>query len=147
VCQPGGCAQAQEEKMNTMTQIQRITLLLLAVLVAPWSLAGDLSGVWLNEDQPAWIEIQFSDGQGTGTVRRNDNKPEAVGRVLIKDLVVEEGGASWVGQIYAERFKEFKDATITLPEPERMQIVVSVGFMSRTVNWIRVTEEDLVVEK
>lgn len=133
--------------MNTMTQIQRITLLLLAVLVAPWSLAGGLSGVWQNEDQPAWIEIQFSDGQGTGTVRRNDNKPEAVGRVLIKDLVVEDGGASWVGQIYAERLKEFKDATITLPEPERMQIVVSVGFMSRTVNWIRVTEEDLVVEK
>ena len=133
--------------MNTITQIQRITLLLLAVLVAPWSLAGDLSGVWQNEDQPAWIEIQFSDGQGTGTVRRNDNKPEAVGRVLIKDLVVEEGGDSWVGQIYAQRLKEFKDATITLPEPERMQIVVSVGFMRRTVNWIRVAEEDLVVEK
>jgi hypothetical protein len=133
--------------MSTLSWIQRITLLMVASLVAPWSLAGDLSGVWQNEDQPAWIEIQFSDGQGTGTVRRNDNKPEAVGRVLIKDLVVEEGGASWVGQIYAERLKEFKDATIALPEPERMQIVVSVGFMSRTVNWIRVTEEDLVVEK
>jgi hypothetical protein len=133
--------------MNTITQIQRITLLMLAVLVAPWSLAGDLGGVWQNEDQPAWIEIHFSDGQGTGTVRRNDNKPEAVGRVLIKDLVVEAGGASWVGQIYAERLKEFKDATITLPEPERMQIVVSVGFMSRTVSWIRVTEKDLIVQK
>ena len=133
--------------MRSLSWIQRITLLMVASLVAPWSLAGDLSGVWQNEDQPAWIEIQFNDGQGTGTVRRNDNKPEAVGRVIIKDLVAEEGGAGWVGQIYAARLNEFKDATITLPEPERMQIVVSVGFMSRTVNWIRVTEEDLVVEK
>ena len=133
--------------MNTLSWIQRIAVLMVACLAAPWSLAGDLSGFWQNEDQPAWIEIQFSEGQGTGTVRRNDDKPEAVGRVIIKDLVAAEGGASWVGKIYAARLKEFKDATITLPEPERMQIVVSVGFMSRTVNWTRVAEEDLVLEK
>ena len=133
--------------MNTLSWIQRTALLMVTCLAAPWSLAGDLSGFWQNEDQPAWIEIQFSEGQGTGTVRRNDDKPEAVGRVIIKDLVAEEGGTSWVGQIYAARLKEFKDATITLPEPERMQIVVSVGFMSRTVNWTRVAEEDLVLEK
>jgi hypothetical protein len=50
-------------------------------------------------------------------------------RVLLKDVVAQEGSAGWVGQIYAEKPGEYKDATITLAEPEHMQIVVKVGFM------------------
>jgi hypothetical protein len=97
--------------------------------------------MWKNAEQPAWIEIEVSEGQGTGTVRRNDNKPEAVGRVLLKDVVAQEGSAGWVGQIYAEKLGEYKDATITLLEPDQMQIVVKVGFMSRTVNWTRAADK------
>jgi hypothetical protein len=107
-------------------------------LLSPALWAGDLDGFWQNEEQPAWIEIRFDDDRGTGTVLRNDKKPEAVGRVLLKDLVAEDEAQSWSGQIYAERFKEYKDAIVTLPEPGRMEIKVKVGFMSRTVQWNRV---------
>jgi hypothetical protein len=71
-------------------------------------------------------------------VRRNDNKPESVGRELLQGITITEDVGSWQAQIYAERLKEYKAAVITLPEPDRMQIVVKVGFMSKTVYWKRV---------
>ena len=121
-----------------MTWLKRITLVFGVGLVAPHLWAADLAGIWQSEDQPAWIEVAFADGSGTGIVRRNDNKPEAVGREFLQGITLSEDTGSWQAQIYAERFKEYKDAVITLPEPDRMKIVVKVGFMSKTVYWTRV---------
>jgi hypothetical protein len=57
-----------------------------------------------------------------------------VGRILLKDVVSDEKKPGrWCGRVYAERLQEYKDAEITLPEPDRMQIKVKVGFESRTV--------------
>ncbi len=107
-------------------------------LASSVSLAADLAGYWQNDGQPAWIEIRVENSSATGTVRRNDNKPDAVGRVLLKDVVSDESNpGSWRGQIYAERLQEYRDAEITLPQPDQMQIKVQVGFMSRTVSWTR----------
>jgi hypothetical protein len=60
---------------------------------------------------------------------RNDEYPDRVGRVLLKDLAApgEEGG-SWRGQVYAQRLEEYKDAEISLPKPDFMEIKVKVGF-------------------
>ena len=119
------------------------SLFLLAVLwqLAPAALAADLSGFWQHEEKPAWIEIQFKDGTGIGKVVRNDEYPDRVGRVLLKEISADgDDGANWRGQVYAERLEEFKDAEISLPEPDQMQIKVKVGFMSRTVTWKRVSE-------
>ena len=77
--------------------------------------------------------------KGKGTVVRNDKFPERVGREILKDLVTEDlEQGLWRGQIYAERLGEYRDAEITLAEPDRMSIKVKVGFMSRTVEWQRV---------
>ena len=77
--------------------------------------------------------------EGKGTVMRNDKYPERVGREILKDLQADDAKESlWRGQIYAERLGEYKDAEISLPEPGRMEIKVKVGFMSRTVEWVRV---------
>ena len=103
--------------------------------------AADLSGYWKNDDRPGWIEIVIEEGVATGTVRRNDAKPEAVGRILLKDLVRDEDKpGTWRGQVYAERFEEYRDTEVIQPEPDQMQIKVKVGFMSRTVDWTRVDE-------
>jgi len=119
-----------------------VTLLLITAgyLPAVGVFASDLAGEWKIEDRPVWVKIQFDSDTGTGTVQRNDNKPEVVGRVILKDVVsdADQPGA-WRGQVYAARLEEFKDAEITLPEPDQLQIKVKVGFMSRTVTWIRAT--------
>ena len=116
----------------------KLVVAALGCLASSLLLAGDISGFWKNDESPAWIEIRFEGDTGTGTVRRNDEHPDRVGRMLLKDLVSDADQAgTWRGQIYAERFEEYKDAEISLPEADRMQIKVKVGFMSRTVEWTR----------
>ncbi len=104
---------------------------------APLALASDINGFWKHPKEPAWIEISLTDG--TGTVVRNDKFPELVGREIIKSLEADTSEDSlWRGQIYVERIGEHKAAEISLPEPNRMEFTVKVGFMSRSVEWIRV---------
>lgn len=117
--------------------MNRITLFLCAMLVAPLSLAGDISGVWKHADEPGWIEISLDKGEGT--VVRNDKFPERVGRQIIKELQADGSKQNlWRGQVYAEKLGEYKDAEISLKEPDLMQFTVKVGFMSRTIEWVRV---------
>ena len=117
--------------------MNRITLFLCAMLVAPLSLAGDISGVWKHADEPGWIEISLDKGEGT--VVRNDKFPERVGRQIIKELQADGSKQNlWRGQVYAEKLGEYKDAEISLKEPDLMQFTVKVGFMSRTIEWARV---------
>jgi hypothetical protein len=107
------------------------------MLVAPLSLAGDISGVWKHADEPGWIEISLD--EGSGTVVRNDKFPERVGREIVKELQADKSKENlWRGQVYAEKLGEYKDAEISLPEPDIMQFKVKVGFMSRTIEWMRV---------
>ena len=115
----------------------RSIFLVAAFLAAPCTFAGDISGFWKHAEEPGWIEINLDEGKGT--VVRNDKFPERVGREILKELVAEDSEQGpWKGQIYAEKLGEYKDAEITLAEPDRMAIKVKVGIISRTVEWQRV---------
>ena len=86
---------------------------------------------------PAWIEIRLE--EGSGTVVRNDKFPDRVGRKILKDLEADKSRQGlWHGLIYAEKLGEYKDVEVSLPEADRMLIKGRVGFMSRTVAWVRV---------
>ncbi len=119
--------------------ITRVMLMLATLLVAPLAAAEDIGGFWKHAEEPGWIEVRLDEGKGT--VLRNDKYPERVGREILKDLRADDSEEGlWLGQVYAERFGEYKDAEITLPESGRMEIKVKVGFISRTVEWQRVDE-------
>jgi uncharacterized protein (DUF2147 family) len=108
-------------------------------LASPLGWAADISGFWKHVDEPGWIEIRLEEGKGT--VVRNDKYPERVGRELLKDLVADGGEQGvWRGKVYAEKLGEYKDAEISLSQPDLMEIKVKVGFMSRTLEWKRVAE-------
>ena len=117
----------------------RPAIVFMTLFLAPLAVAETLSGFWKHADEPGWIEIRLDEGKGT--VLRNDKFPERVGREILKDLKpdAEEEGL-WRGQVFAERLGEYRDAEITLPEPNQMEIKVKVGFISRTVDWVRVQE-------
>lgn len=124
-----------------MTVMLRLALLVGGLSLPTLTLANELSGFWKVDDQPAWIEIRTQDEAATGTVRRNDINPDAVGRMLLKDLTAEDGSPGiWRGRIYAARLGEYRDAVITLLDPSRLRIEVKVGFMSRAFVWNRVAE-------
>ncbi len=112
----------------------------LLVLLAPsLATAGEIAGFWKHADEPGWIEIRLEDGVGKGTVVRNDVYPERVGRELLQALTADKaGGTGWRGQVWVERLGEYRDAELKMPEPDALQIKVKVGFISRTVDWVRV---------
>jgi uncharacterized protein (DUF2147 family) len=117
--------------------ITRFLLTLSVFLVAPLSAADDISGFWKHSEAPAWIEINLEEGKGT--VMRNDKFPERVGREIVKDLKADGSEENlWHGEIYAERLGEYREAEISLPESSQMEFKVKVGFMSRTIEWVRV---------
>lgn len=108
-----------------------------ALLFAPLALSGDISGVWKHAKGTVWIEIRLE--EGGGTVVRNDKFSDRVGRKILKDLEADKSKQGlWHGLIYAEKLGEYKDAEVSLPEADRMLIKGKVGFMSRTVEWVRV---------
>ena len=120
----------------SLTVIRR-ALLLCALLFTPLAFSADISGTWKHAKNPAWIEIRLE--EGSGTVVRNDKFPDRVGRKILNDLAADKSKQGlWHGQIYAEKLGEYKEAEVSLPEPDRMLITGKVGFMSRTVEWVRV---------
>ncbi len=107
-----------------------------AILFGNSALAGDISGFWKHTEEPGWIEINLEEGKGT--VVRNDKFPDRVGREILKDLEEDTSKQGlWTGQIFAEKLGEYKNAEITLAEPDLMTIKVKVGFIRRTVEWRR----------
>ena len=117
--------------------INRTLLAIAALLLAPLASADDIGGFWKHVDEPGWIEIRLD--EGSATVVRNDKFPERVGRQILKDLKADGSKENlWRGQVYAERLGEYREARISLPEPDRMEFKVKVGFISRTVEWQRV---------
>ena len=117
--------------------IVRRALLLCALLFTPMAVSEDISGIWKHEKNPAWIEIRLEDG--SGTVVRNDKFPDRVGRKVLKDLQADKSKQGlWHGLIYAEKLGEYKNVEVSLPEAGRMLFKGKVGFMSRTVEWVRV---------
>ena len=119
----------------------RATLVCTALLMAPLAMAEDIAGFWKHAEEPGWIEITTGEEMGRGFVVRNDIYPERVGREILKDLRADDKQQGlWRGQIYAEKLGEYKDAEISLSGADEMKIKVKVGFMSRTVDWVRVNE-------
>ena len=117
----------------------RSVLVAVTCVASPLVWAADISGFWKHVDEPGWIEIRLEEAKGI--VVRNDKYPERVGRELLQDLVADEAeDGVWRGQVYAEKLGEYKDAEISLSQPDLMEIKVKVGFISRTLVWKRVAE-------
>lgn len=115
----------------------RRALLLCAMLFTPQAFSADISGIWKHATEPGWIEIRLE--EGSGTVVRNDKFPDRVGRKILKDLQADKSEQGlWHGLIYVEKLGEYKNVEVSLSEPDRMKITGKVGFISRTVEWVRV---------
>jgi len=122
-----------------MKMLKKFAVLSVFGLVMAHASAADLAGLWRHAEEPVWLEIAADGEVATGSIRRNDNKPELVGMTFLKEVKpAGNSGNQWVGQIYAQSMKEFKDAKINLKTAEQMQITVKAGFVSRTITWQRV---------
>ena len=119
--------------------LPKLLLLMLSAMVAlPGHAENELAGYWQHESEPVWIEMQ--PGSGQGAMVRSDNRPDRVGFLVVTDLEASDEPNEWSAQVFAARFGEYRQATITLPADDRMVFTVKVGFMRRSVEWQRVSE-------
>jgi uncharacterized protein (DUF2147 family) len=101
-------------------------------------LADTVEGLWKQQGKAVWI--QFDADGDAGVVVRNDQKPEAVGFTVARNLeATEDEEDSWKAEVFAAPLGEYKPAEITLLDKDTMRFKVKVGFMSRSVEWQRVS--------
>ena len=122
---------------KTVQQVIQLTLTLSIVLFSQAALSTDITGIWESAKGNGVIEINLA--EGTGTVVSNEQHPDRVGRVLLKDLTPHKSRKNhWQAKIFVQKMGEFKEAEVSLPEPGRMIIEGKVGFISRSFEWNRV---------
>ena len=119
--------------------LPRLLLLMMSAMFAlPGQAESELAGYWQHESEPVWIEMQPETGQGV--MLRNDNRPDRVGFLVVTDLEAGDEPNDWSAQVFAARLGEYRKAEITLAADDRMVFTVKVGFMRRSVEWLRVSE-------
>jgi len=124
-------------RVYSLAILLKSTLFVGALLFTPLAVSGDISGFWKHVKAPVWIDIQLE--EGSGTVVRNDKFPDRVGRNILKDLQADKSKQDeWHGLIYVEKLGDYKDVEIALLEANQMLFKGRVGFISRTVEWVRV---------
>ena len=99
-----------------------------------------LAGIWKQSGKDIWLEIKFDQAAGTGRVIRNDKRPESVGNPLLTELTSSADEGKGEGLMYVPQTKSLHRATLRLAGAKGMTMKVKVGFMSKTVDWLRVED-------
>ena len=107
------------------------------LLVCKVSAASDLSGFWQHPKDPVWLEV--NEALGTGIAVRNDDDPTSVGFAVLKEVVADPKQGQWSGQVYVPQLGDYKRVIVTLPDANTLKMKVKLGFISRSVEWTKVS--------
>ena len=119
----------------------------IAVLLSVASIVradAGIAGFWQHEKEPVWIEMRPD--SAVGVVVRNDNRRDRVEFQVVTELTATDKHNVWAAQVYAAQLQEYRNARITLESEDLMSFTVKVGFITRTVEWQRVSEVPNVVK-
>ncbi len=93
---------------------------------------SNLSGTWNTGKYNTLVKIYKNEAVYIGKIISSDNPKAKIGKLLIKDLKLDNG--EWKCQLYAPKRKEWYDAEME-KDGDILEITVSVGFFSKTVEW------------
>ena len=111
-----------------------LTLLLVASLCS----AEGISGFWQHPKDPVWIEVTSTAGNGLAV--RNDNDPSSIGFAVLKEVTVGEQKGRWTGQVFVPQLGSYKRVELSLPTADTLKMKVKIGFLTRSLEWARVSE-------
>ena len=111
-----------------------LTLLLVSSLCS----AEGISGFWQHPKDPVWIEVTSTAGNGLAV--RNDNDPSSIGFAVLKELTVGEQKGRWTGQVFVPQLGSYKRVELSLPTADTLKMKVKIGFLTRSLEWARVSE-------
>ena len=110
-----------------------LTLLLVSSLCS----AEGISGFWQHPKDPVWIEVTSTAGNGLAV--RNDNDPSSIGFAVLKEVTVGEQKGRWTGQVFVPQLGSYKRVELSLPNADTLKMKVKIGFLTRSLEWTRVS--------
>ena len=127
----------------------KISLILLMVSMGTkvFSQTTDpITGEWYTAEKRSVVEIKGdSSGKLQGTVIwisediKNDRAENLKGKILVRDITPTDKVNEYKGKMYLPRMDETRDAELKL-DGDKLEITVSGGRRSRTIEWTRKTE-------
>ena len=99
--------------------------------------ASDVSGFWQHPRDPVWIDVD--EVLGTGLAVRNDNDPSSVGFAVLREVVGGAEQGQWTGEVYVPQLGDYKPVVMTLPNVKTLKMNVKIGFITRTLEWTKVS--------
>ncbi|MBT6181883.1 MAG: DUF2147 domain-containing protein [Halieaceae bacterium] len=100
--------------------------------------AEGISGFWQHPKDPVWIEVTSAAGNGLAV--RNDNDPSSIGFAVLKEVTVGEQKGRWTGQVFVPQLGSYKRVELSLPTADTLKMKVKIGFLTRSLEWARVSE-------
>ncbi len=107
---------------------------LMAILTTQTFAQTEIIGEWIVGEKNTVIKIIEKDGVCSGNIISSDNPKAEIGKELIKELKLSED--MWEGKVYSPKREEWYDTEVTR-DGEKLLIKVSVGFFSKTIEWIK----------
>jgi len=101
--------------------------------------ADAILGDWRPADMDVAIRIFVSNGEYVGGVIKAAN-PALLNTELLRGIQYDPASRTWRGEIFAVKRGEFVPMTIR-PTAAGFEMVAGAGFMSKTIEWVRVPVE------
>ncbi|MEM6806899.1 MAG: hypothetical protein AAF696_36195 [Bacteroidota bacterium] len=93
-----------------------------------------IAGIWNTGKENTKIEITEVNGLYQGKIISSDNSAAKIGTILLKDIKPLRKG--YKGKLFAAKKGEWMDAVLK-EKDNQLSITVSVGFMSKTIEWAK----------
>ena len=98
--------------------------------------AEAIVGDWKPTDMDVDIRIFLKDGKYVGGVVKAAN-PALVNSEMLREIQFDPATGTWRGEVFALKRGEFVPMTIKMTA-NGFEMVAGSGFMSKTVEWVRV---------
>jgi len=119
-----------------MKNLRNIILVLTISLFSINSFAqSDVSGEYIVGEKNTIVKIEQHNSIYSGKIISSDNPNVENGKLMVKELKQTKG--KWKGKVYSPKRKEWYDAEF-IPQENKLDVEISVGFFSKTVEWTRV---------
>ena len=115
-----------------------VLVTLFSIVSFPIFAQSDITGTWNTGEQNTHVKIEKENDVFIGKVISSDNPKAKTGSTLVKEVKLKKN--KWVGQLYAPKRGEWYNAEFT-KKGNILEIEVSVGFMSKLVEWTKVAKE------
>lgn len=136
--------------MNALLKQSKFILLLLGfITLSSWTIADDevcliveetpksIEGVWKDNEYGGTIEITKTGDICEGIIVDHESKKHIIGEKTLRNLRYDKKDKKWKGKVYSpDRDKEY-NIEVHLKEQNKLELIVSVGFLWKTLEWTR----------